>query len=257
MRESTSLLMAVADNGNSMSLHSWTATHPPSPKELALEKKRKQAMLVGLGFLLTCGIAVLVFLFFHPASILKHRMQNHHRHLLALEDSLGDSLASFKDSMASLAWLKLAGTDIVSAHEFFPNNEAQIRLNGGVIMDGHAKPLVDLDHIPQVIIMGDASQLYTLLLVDIGPSPSGTEENPEYLLWGVMNIPGGSSPSEGWEFVPYERSAKNVVKNALLVLFKQPSPLVTPVRTPSRLNFSSKEFASKLGLGNPKGAFSL
>ncbi|XP_009393599.2 protein MOTHER of FT and TFL1 homolog 1 [Musa acuminata AAA Group] len=105
---------------------------------------------------------------------------------------------------------------------------------------------------PTVQIAGQQSDLYTLVMTDPdAPSPSDPTMR-EWLHWMMVNMPGGTYPSQGEEVVPYMGPRLPLgIHRYVMVLFRQKSrfPGVTPPAT--RLNFNTRSFAAHHDLGLP------
>ncbi|KAJ8493594.1 hypothetical protein OPV22_015315 [Ensete ventricosum] len=105
---------------------------------------------------------------------------------------------------------------------------------------------------PTVQIAGQQSDLYILVMTDPdAPSPSDPTMR-EWLHWMVVNMPGGTDPSQGEEVVPYMGPRLPLgIHRYVLVLFRQKSrfPGVTPPAT--RANFNTRSFAAHHDLGLP------
>ncbi|XP_008782387.1 protein MOTHER of FT and TFL1 homolog 1-like [Phoenix dactylifera] len=121
----------------------------------------------------------------------------------------------------------------------------------------HVKPSMAINP-PMVQIAGRGSDLYTLVTIDPdAPSPSEPTMR-EWLHWVVVNIPGGTDPSQGEEVVPYMGPRPPVgIHRYVLVLFRQKSRfsmgmgLSLPA---SRANFNTRAFAAHHDLGLPVAA---
>ncbi|CAH8391076.1 unnamed protein product [Eruca vesicaria subsp. sativa] len=106
---------------------------------------------------------------------------------------------------------------------------------------------------PRVNISGNSNELYTLVMTD-PDAPSPSEPNMrEWVHWIVVDIPGGTNPSQGKEIVPYMDPRPPMgIHRYIFVLFRQNSPVGMMVQPPtSRANFSTRMFAGYLHLGLP------
>ncbi|GFS32347.1 PEBP (phosphatidylethanolamine-binding protein) family protein [Actinidia rufa] len=105
---------------------------------------------------------------------------------------------------------------------------------------------------PRVTISGHPQQLYTLVMTDPdAPSPSEPSLR-EWAHWIVTDIPGGSSPTQGKEVLPYMGPNPPVgIHRYILVLFQQKSPLEAVDQPISRAHFNTRTFAHHMGLGLP------
>nr|AHY23236.1 flowering locus T [Agapanthus praecox subsp. orientalis] len=105
---------------------------------------------------------------------------------------------------------------------------------------------------PTVNLGGRMSELYTLVMIDPdAPSPSDPTMR-EWVHWVVVNIPGGTDPSQGQEVVPYMGPRPPLgIHRYVLVLFRQKAglPVITPPE--SRANFNTRYFAARYDLGLP------
>ncbi|KAI3948407.1 hypothetical protein MKW92_004374 [Papaver armeniacum] len=124
------------------------------------------------------------------------------------------------------------------------------------------KPSIAVDP-PKVQISGSPQHLYTLrfmymrVMVDPdAPSPSEPTMR-EYIHWIVVDVPGGSSPSEGKEVVRYMGPKPPVgTHRYVMVAFKQKGELKMVVEGPaSRPHFNTRNFAQQYDLGIPVSAF--
>ncbi|XP_072960837.1 protein MOTHER of FT and TFL1 homolog 1-like [Typha angustifolia] len=110
---------------------------------------------------------------------------------------------------------------------------------------------------PTLQIAGRTTDLYTLVMTDPdAPSPSDPTMR-EWLHWLVINMPGGTDPSQGEEVVPYMGPKPPVgIHRYVLVLFQQRSRLAPTGAPPpeSRANFSTRGFAAEHELGLPVAA---
>ncbi|KAF1882499.1 hypothetical protein Lal_00039147 [Lupinus albus] len=111
---------------------------------------------------------------------------------------------------------------------------------------------------PHVQISGasNASNLYTLVMVDPdAPSPSEPTHR-EWLHWIVVDIPEGSDATQGRELVMYMGSCPAVgIHRYVFVAFKQTGGGVVGVEAPQeRQNFNTRQFASLNNLGLPVAA---
>ncbi|XP_026379249.1 protein MOTHER of FT and TFL1-like [Papaver somniferum] len=118
------------------------------------------------------------------------------------------------------------------------------------------KPSVAVDP-PKVQISGSPQHLYTLVMVDPdAPSPSEPTMR-EYIHWIVVDVPGGTSPSEGKEVVRYMGPKPPVgMHRYVMVVFMQKGELKMVVEEPaSRAHFNTGNFAQQYDLGIPVSAF--
>ncbi|XAR68389.1 hypothetical protein NMG60_11003490 [Bertholletia excelsa] len=105
---------------------------------------------------------------------------------------------------------------------------------------------------PMISILAHSHELFTLVMTDPdAPSPSEPSMR-EWVHWIVTDIPGGASPSQGKEVLPYVGPSPPVgIHRYILVLFRQKGPL-GQVETPStRAKFSTRAFARQWDLGMP------
>uniref|UniRef100_A0A453RFW3 Uncharacterized protein n=1 Tax=Aegilops tauschii subsp. strangulata TaxID=200361 RepID=A0A453RFW3_AEGTS len=86
---------------------------------------------------------------------------------------------------------------------FVPTMPVTVRFGTKDLTNGcEIKPSI-ADAAPSIQIAGRAGDLFTLVMTDPdAPSPSEPTMK-EWLHWLVVNIPGGSDPSQGEEVVPY------------------------------------------------------
>ncbi|THU49498.1 hypothetical protein C4D60_Mb06t10190 [Musa balbisiana] len=105
---------------------------------------------------------------------------------------------------------------------------------------------------PSVQIAGRQSDLYTLVMTDPdAPSPSDPTMR-EWLHWMVINMPGGTDPSQGQEAVPYMGPRPPVgIHRYVLVLFQQKSRLPGVAPPATRANFNTRSLAAQYDLGLP------
>ncbi|MCL7039709.1 hypothetical protein MKW94_005953 [Papaver nudicaule] len=107
---------------------------------------------------------------------------------------------------------------------------------------------------PEVQISGSAEHLFTLVMVDPdAPSPSA----PPCGSTIVVDVPGGTSPSEGKEVVGYMGPKPPVgMHRYVMVVYKQKGELKKVVEPPaSRAHFNTRNFAEQFDLGLPVAAF--
>ncbi|XP_068643940.1 protein MOTHER of FT and TFL1 [Aristolochia californica] len=107
-------------------------------------------------------------------------------------------------------------------------------------------------HPPTVQISGKSSDLFTLVMTDPdAPSPSEPTLR-EWVHWIVLDIPGGSDPSQGKEILPYMGPQPPVgIHRYIFVLFQQKTASPPMEGPTSRANFKTREFAEEHGLGLP------
>ncbi|XP_010537488.1 PREDICTED: protein MOTHER of FT and TFL1 [Tarenaya hassleriana] len=105
---------------------------------------------------------------------------------------------------------------------------------------------------PKLTISGLSHDLYTLVMTDPdAPSPSEPSLR-EWVHWIVVDIPGGTNPTRGIEILPYMEPRPTVgIHRYITVLFRQKTAVGGMQQPPSRANFSTRMFASHLGLGLP------
>lgn len=111
---------------------------------------------------------------------------------------------------------------------------------------------------PAVQIAGRVNDLFTLVMTD-PDAPSPSEPNMrEWLHWLVVNIPGGTDPSQGEEVVPYMGPRPPVgIHRYVLVVFQQKARVAAPVPGADqavRARFSTRAFAERHDLGLPVAA---
>ncbi|XP_051199491.1 protein MOTHER of FT and TFL1 homolog 1 [Lolium perenne] len=113
---------------------------------------------------------------------------------------------------------------------------------------------------PMVQIAGRLGDLFTLVMTDPdAPSPSEPTMK-EWLHWLVVNIPGGSDPSQGQEVVPYMAPQPPLgIHRYVLVLYQQKARVAAPAQGPGpdaemRARFSTRAFAGRHDLGLPVAA---
>ncbi|XP_058088566.1 protein MOTHER of FT and TFL1 [Magnolia sinica] len=106
---------------------------------------------------------------------------------------------------------------------------------------------------PTVQISGHPNDLYTLVMSDPdAPSPSEPAMR-EWVHWIVVDIPGGSDPSQGREVLAYAAPRPPVgIHRYIFMLFQQKIPTGGSVQQPAaRNNFKTRDFADQYGLGLP------
>ncbi|KAL6909756.1 hypothetical protein ACP4OV_001415 [Aristida adscensionis] len=113
---------------------------------------------------------------------------------------------------------------------------------------------------PAVQIAGRVNDLFTLVMTDPdAPSPSEPTMR-EWLHWLVVNIPGGTDPSQGEEVVPYMGPRPPVgIHRYVLVVYQQkarvaPPPAPAAEAEAARARFSTRAFAGRHDLGLPVAA---
>ncbi|KAJ3694355.1 hypothetical protein LUZ60_009835 [Juncus effusus] len=126
-------------------------------------------------------------------------------------------------------------------------------VNNGV----HIKPSMAVDP-PSLDIHCSPSQLFTMVMTDPdAPSPSEPTMR-EWLHWLVVNIPGGSDPSQGDEVVVYMAPKPPLgIHRYVFILFEQKSWIergAIELNSETRANFSTRNFAEKYELGLPAAA---
>lgn len=106
------------------------------------------------------------------------------------------------------------------------------------------KPSMAVDP-PTVSIAGRHNDLFTLVMTD-PDAPSPSEPNMrEWVHWVVVNIPGGTDPSQGEEVVPYMGPRPPVgIHRYVLVLFQQKAKLPPLAAPESRAGFNTRSFAA-------------
>ncbi|OVA01766.1 Phosphatidylethanolamine-binding protein PEBP [Macleaya cordata] len=110
---------------------------------------------------------------------------------------------------------------------------------------------------PKVHISGHPDHLYTLVMTDPdAPSPSEPTMR-EWLHWIVVDIPGGTNPSQGQEVVGYMGPRPPVgIHRYVMVVFKQNSELKMVVEEPvSRAQFNTRNFAKQFNLARGLAMF--
>ncbi|WOL02891.1 hypothetical protein Cni_G11610 [Canna indica] len=135
---------------------------------------------------------------------------------------------------------------------FVPTISMTVRFGSKHVNNGcEIKPSMASDP-PSVQIAGRLSDLYTLVMTDPdAPSPSEPLMR-ECLQWIVINMPGGTDPSQGEEVVPYMPPRPPVgIHRYVLVLFQQKSRLQDVIPPLSRANFKTRSFAAQNELGLP------
>ncbi|KAF8390152.1 hypothetical protein HHK36_024674 [Tetracentron sinense] len=135
---------------------------------------------------------------------------------------------------------------------FFPIFSISVHYGSMTIYNGcEVKPSISRNP-PVIRITGNANDLYTLVMTDPdAPTPANPTER-ELLHWIVVDIPGGSDPSQGNEIVPYMDPRPQLgIHGFVFVLFQQTTPLPSVELPTSRFNFNTRAFADKLGLGLP------
>ncbi|CAA7402213.1 unnamed protein product [Spirodela intermedia] len=105
---------------------------------------------------------------------------------------------------------------------------------------------------PTINISGRTGDLYTLVMTDPdAPSPSDPTMR-EWVHWIVVDIPGGTDPSQGRELLQYMGPRPPVgIHRYVFALFRQrgafpPIPPPTP-----RSNFCTRDFAAQFDLALP------
>ncbi|KAL6592711.1 hypothetical protein ACP70R_001872 [Stipagrostis hirtigluma subsp. patula] len=112
---------------------------------------------------------------------------------------------------------------------------------------------------PAVQIAGRVNDLFTLVMTDPdAPSPSEPTMR-EWLHWLVVNIPGGTDPSQGEEVVPYMGPRPPVgIHRYVLVAYQQKARVAAPApgaqAESARARFSTRAFADRHDLGLPVAA---
>ncbi|KAJ3692440.1 hypothetical protein LUZ60_012790 [Juncus effusus] len=108
---------------------------------------------------------------------------------------------------------------------------------------------------PTLNIAGKTCDLYTLVMTDPdAPSPSEPTMR-EWLHWLVVNIPGGTDPTQGEEVMPYMGPHPPIgIHRYVFVLFKQQSRLTGVRPPPERACFNTRYFAASYNLGLPAAA---
>ncbi|XP_026386858.1 protein MOTHER of FT and TFL1-like [Papaver somniferum] len=106
---------------------------------------------------------------------------------------------------------------------------------------------------PKVQISGSPQHLYTLVMVD-PDAPSPSEPTMREI---VVDVPGGTSPSEGKEVVRYMGPKPPVgMHRYVMVAFEQKGELKMVVEEPAcRPHFNTRNFAQQYDLGIPVSAF--
>ncbi|KAH8310810.1 hypothetical protein KR044_003077 [Drosophila immigrans] len=143
-----------------------------------------------------------------------------------------------------------------------PQGKLQVNYPVGVaVQEGNELTPTQVKDEPQVTWEQEGDQLHTLLMVDPDAPTRSDPKFREILHWAVVNIPGnklslgqalaeyvGSGPPEGtglhrYIFLLYRQSGK--IEESLHIDKR--------TRT-GRLNFNTRQFAKKHGLGEPIGA---
>ncbi|KAF7101755.1 hypothetical protein CFC21_102998 [Triticum aestivum] len=144
---------------------------------------------------------------------------------------------------------------------FVPTMPVTVRFGTKDLTNGcEIKPSI-ADAAPSIQITGRAGDLFTLVMTDPdAPSPSEPTMK-EWLHWLVVNIPGGSDPSQGEEVVPYMGPKPPLgIHRYVLVLFQQKARVLAPApggdtaASAMRARFSTRAFAERHDLGLPVAA---
>ncbi|KAF8779259.1 hypothetical protein HU200_002939 [Digitaria exilis] len=143
---------------------------------------------------------------------------------------------------------------------FVPTVPMSVRFGIRDLTNGcEIKPSIAVDP-PAVQIAGRASDLFTLVMTDPdAPSPSEPSLR-EMLQWLVVNIPGGTDPSQGQVVVPYMGPRPTVgIHRYVMVLFQQkapmnPPPALAPGSDAARVRFTTRAFSERHQLGLPVAA---
>ncbi|XP_054792196.1 protein MOTHER of FT and TFL1-like [Prosopis cineraria] len=146
---------------------------------------------------------------------------------------------------------------------FVPELKLTVQFGSKQVMSGcEIKPSLAADR-PRVRLMSpsnnnNASNLYTLVMVDPdAPSPSEPTFR-EWLHWIVVDIPEGSDATQGKEVVSYVGPSPRMgIHRYVFVAFRQRGGSLDGVEASlreERANFNTRHFSSKHGLALPVGA---
>ncbi|RLN11531.1 hypothetical protein C2845_PM09G10090 [Panicum miliaceum] len=143
---------------------------------------------------------------------------------------------------------------------FVPTVAMSVRFGTKDLTNGcEIKPSIAADA-PAVQIAGRANDLFTLIMTDPdAPSPSEPSMR-EWLHWLVVNIPGGTDPSQGEAVVPYMGPRPPVgIHRYVMVVFQQKArmtapPALAPGAEAARVGFTTRAFADRHDLGLPVAA---
>ncbi|EMS55208.1 hypothetical protein TRIUR3_30085 [Triticum urartu] len=114
---------------------------------------------------------------------------------------------------------------------FVPTMPVTVRFGTKDLTNGcEIKPSI-ADAAPSIQIAGRAGDLFTLVMTDPdAPSPSEPTMK-EWLHWLVVNIPGGSDPSQGEEVVPYMGPKPPLgIHRYVLIYFLDSQPCARDIR---------------------------